>query len=315
MTETGRAWGGDGALDWDVDGADWPHRANSRFVEAGGLRWHLQDFLGPEGSDAAAPVLLLHGTGSSTHSWRALAPRLALRRRVIAPDLPGHGFSPAAGSYPVSPSGMARAVAALMAGLGVRPWQVVGHSAGAAIAVRLALDGGLDADGTPGGIVSVNGALVPIAGFAWAWFSPAAKLFAAAPLVPRLFAWRARDPAVVDRLLDGTGSAVDPLDRQLYRRLVRNPAHVAGALQMMAQWDLETLRRDLPGLQRRDRRPAPVKLHLIVGEGDRLVPPHQVREVRELVPSATCQVLPGLGHLAHEEAPQAVLDAIDACGG
>lgn len=310
-----RSHGDRDALDWAVDGADWPHRARSRFVDAAGLRWHVQDFPGPAGADPAAPVLLLHGTGSSAHSWRALAPLIARRRRVIAPDLPGHGFTSPAGRHPVSPAGMAQAVAALATALGVRPWQVVGHSAGAAIAVRLALDGGLDAQATAGGLVSLNGALVPLSGFAWTWFSPAAKLFAAAPVVPRLFAWRARDPAVVDRLLDGTGSRVEPVDRSIYRRLVRSPAHVAGALQMMAQWDLETLRRDLPGLQRPDRRPPPPRLHLVVGDRDRLVPPHLARQVQVLVPSASCTVLPGLGHLAHEEAPDAVLAAIDAAAG
>jgi magnesium chelatase accessory protein len=31
-----------GRLDWDIDGRDWPNRALSRFVRAGGLRWHVQ---------------------------------------------------------------------------------------------------------------------------------------------------------------------------------------------------------------------------------------------------------------------------------
>ena len=62
-------------LDWATDGADWPNREASRFVEAAGLRWHVQVM-------GAGPVLLLlHGTGASTHSWRDVMPKLAAIHR------------------------------------------------------------------------------------------------------------------------------------------------------------------------------------------------------------------------------------------
>lgn len=78
-------------LDWQRDGPQWPHHQRSRFVQDGGLHWHVQTFDGP---DPQAPwVLLLHGTGASTHSWRDLAPLLARRLRVLALDLPGHAFT------------------------------------------------------------------------------------------------------------------------------------------------------------------------------------------------------------------------------
>ena len=79
---------------WEREGRDWPNRTYSRFVQAARLRWHVQ-LMG----DGPA-LLLLHGTGAATHSWRALAPLLAERFTVVAPDLPGHGFTqgrPAAG--------------------------------------------------------------------------------------------------------------------------------------------------------------------------------------------------------------------------
>jgi len=76
-----------GKLVWERDGRDWPNRDASRFVRAGGLRWHVQ-------KTGTGPVLLLvHGTGAATHSWRELAPLLARRFTVIAPDLPGPGFT------------------------------------------------------------------------------------------------------------------------------------------------------------------------------------------------------------------------------
>ena len=74
---------------WAVDGRDWPNRAQSRFVTAGRLRWHVQVF----GAEEAPMLLLLHGTGAATHSWRAVAPLLAADFRVVAIDLPGHGFT------------------------------------------------------------------------------------------------------------------------------------------------------------------------------------------------------------------------------
>ena len=82
--------------DWDRDGRDWPHRAASRFVDAAGLRWHLQEFGAPQ----APGLLLLHGTGAATHSWRGLAPLLAERdSRGRDPE----GIIPLAGSRGSAP--------------------------------------------------------------------------------------------------------------------------------------------------------------------------------------------------------------------
>ena len=98
-----------GSLQWDTDGRDWPNRQTSRFVDAGGLRWHVQ--CAGEGPVA----LLLHGTGASTHSWRGVLPLLAEHYTVVAPDLPGHGFSGAGADDCYSLPGMAGAVASLLA--------------------------------------------------------------------------------------------------------------------------------------------------------------------------------------------------------
>ncbi|HSM23116.1 MAG TPA: alpha/beta fold hydrolase BchO, partial [Rubrivivax sp.] len=237
--------------------------------------------------------------GASTHSWRELAPLLAQQAGVIAVDLPGHGFSgPAArgthGDGATLP-GMARGVRALLAAIGATPDWLVGHSAGAAIATRMALD---DATGLRG-IVSLNGALLPLHGLAGRFFSPMAKLLALNPLVPRFFAWRAADAAAVRRLIDSTGSKLDAEGETLYRRLVSDPDHVAGALEMMAGWDLDALQAVLPMLT--------VPLHQVVAEGDATVPPRDAQRVQRLLPAAAAGSLislAGLGHLAHEEQPQ-----------
>lgn len=269
-------------LDWDRDGQDWPLREASRFMEAGGTRWHVQ-VLGK-----GPPLLLLHGTGAATHSWRHLAPRLAATYRVVMPDLPGHGFS---GDLPGrhSLTGMAGAIASLLRVLEVEPVSIVGHSAGAAIAVRMTLDGGAK----PSSLVSLAGALLPWRGLPALMFAPLAKLLVANSFLPRFFAGRASDPAVLSRLIESTGSALDPQGAALYGRLASNPAHVAGALAMMADWDLRRLERDLPGLR--------VPLLAIHGGRDRMVTEKEFREIAAVVRRIEPVTLPALGHLAHEE--------------
>jgi magnesium chelatase accessory protein len=279
-------------LDWQRDGGDWPNRAASRFVTAGGVRWHVQQF------GAGETLVLVHGTGASTHSWRSLAAPLAAHYALLTLDLPGHGFTSALPNGAQTLPGMGAALSALFGELGVKPAVAVGHSAGAAILARMALDGAI----APRALVSLNGALLPWRGLPAALFSPLARLMAANSLVPRLFAWRAGDGAAVERLIESTGSRLDPRGVELYARLTRNPAHVAGALAMMANWDLGPLERDLPRLK--------VPLLQIIGGNDRTVPPSEAERVRRLLPSARIVSLPGLGHLAHEEDAARVAEAI-----
>ncbi len=277
-------------LDWQIDGADWPHRERSRFVEAAGLRWHVQHWPAPR--PQAPALLLLHGAGASTHSFRSLAPLLAQRFELAAVDLPGHGFSGPAPAGQASMHGMAAATLALLKALALEPAALIGHSAGAAVAARMALSLGPRAPV----LLGINAALLPLRGLAGLVFSPAAKLLTFNPLVPHFFAWRAADRIVLDRLLASTGSKVDDDGRRLYGRLVANPGHVAGTLAMMALWDLPALAAELPRLR--------TPLHLLVGERDGTIPPADAARVQALVAGCTRTLLPGLGHLAHEEEPQ-----------
>jgi magnesium chelatase accessory protein len=264
-------------------------------VDVDGLRWHVQVM-------GHGPVaLLVHGTGAASHSWRALAPLLARRFTVVAPDLPGHGFTDPLPPAGVSLPGFAHALAGLVRKLALPPAVVVGHSAGAAVLARMCVDGAI----TPRVLVSLNGALLPPRGWAGLIFLPAARLLALNPLVPHLFSWRAGDPRAVARLIDSTGSTLDAEGAALYARLIASPQHVAGTLAMMARWDLRPLVADLPRL-------APA-LTLVVGEADRTVAPREARLVQQRLASARIVSLPSLGHLAHEEAPQQVADVVMDC--
>lgn len=280
-------------------------------VEAGGLRWQLQRWTAAAAPADPHPVLLLHGTGASSHSWAGLAPLLAGQGELLVVDLPGHARSGPLPAGRRSLPGMAAATADLLRTLGVRPRAVLGHSAGAAVMLRMALDGQLDGplkgppegrlDGPPGSctLIGLNAALQPFDGWAGFLFPPLARLLSMNPLVPRLAAWRARDERVVRRLIEATGSTLGPEAIARYAQLMRNPRHVAGALAMTAHWDLHSLQRDL-------RRRLAQPLHLLAGQSDGTVPPRQAERLAAALPQVMLQVLPGLGHLAHEEAPQAV---------
>ncbi len=283
----------DDRLDWQRDGRDWPNRDYSRFVTAGGLTWHVQS-----AGDGPA-LLLIHGTGSSTHSWRRLFPLLAERFSVLAIDLPGHGFTTAPAAHRLSLSGMAGAVANLLATLKMTPDVAVGHSAGAAILARLCLDRAIN----PKFIVSLNGAFLPFGGIAGKVFSPLAKVLATTSLAPNIFAARASNRAVIDRLIGETGSVIEDEDAACYWRLARSPGHVAAALAMMANWDLSTLLTEM--------RLLPVPLDLVVGERDKTVLPSVAARVKKEAPEARIVTLPGLGHLAHEESPGLIFSHIE----
>ncbi len=278
-------------LDFAVAGADWPNRDASRFVSAGGQRWHVQMM-------GQGPILLLiHGTAASTHSWRDLMAPLARHFTVVAPDLPSHGFTSAPPNRQLSLAGMASLLTGLLAALGVKPMLAVGHSAGAAVLVRMTIDGQI----APAGLVSINGALLPFPGIAGHIFPAMAKLIYLNPLTPRLFS-SAATPAKVARLIEDTGSRIDARGLDLYARLMAHPRHVAGALGMMANWDLHGLERDLPKLR------AP--LLVIAGECDRAVPPLEALKLKRMVPDSDVRIIPRLGHLAHEEQPDAILAEI-----
>ncbi len=275
---------------WETDGRDWPNRTASRFVVASGFRWHVQ--IAGDG-----PVLLLlHGTGAATHSWRDMLAPLAERFTVIAADLPGQGFT---ARGPTSLPDMARAIAALLDEVGLQPPMIVGHSAGAAIGLRMVLDKHV----APAAFVGLSAALLPFPGLASKLFPTLAKLLFVNPFVPHIFARIARGRGEVGRFLArSTGSTIDVAGVDGYARLFCKPGHIAGTVAMMANWDLDPLAHDLPTLA--------TPLLLIHGEADAAIPIATAHEAAALVPGARLEALAALGHLAHEEAPERVVALI-----
>ena len=271
---------------------DWPLRESSRMVEAAGTRWHVQRVgTGPK-------LLLIHGTAASTHSWRELVPRLAGDYDVLAADLPGHGFSARLPDGSMTLPALAEGLADLLSALDYSPDYVVGHSAGAALALRMVLDAAIE----PRVVVGINAALLPFGGPLRRLFAPMARMFANTHLMPALVARRAGDVRAVQRVLAGTGSELDAEGTSMYQRLLKRESHVAAVLAMMASWELAPLLDDLGRLR--------TPLHLVTSSGDRAVAPSQADTVAAMVPDATITKLDGPGHLAHEEQPEQFADVI-----
>ncbi len=284
------------ALDWQREGRIWPHREASRFIRLGSVNWHVQQM----GSSGLPKLLLLHGTGASVHSWRHIMPALAEKFDVLAPDLPRHAFT--AGHPPEATSlpRMAREIAQLIEHLDFQPTAIIGHSAGAALALQLALDHRF-----AGPVIGLNSALRPFPGIAAQLFPAVAKLLFVNPLVPRLFSGAASLSGDTHRFLKkATGSHVDADGLACYEALFTNSRHTKGALAMMANWDLPTLQTRMKEVGN------PVLL--IHSDRDAAIPLDWAREAQSWLDDARLEVLEGLGHLAHEEAPQRTLAHICA---
>jgi magnesium chelatase accessory protein len=275
-------------MDWTRHKDDWPHAKTSRFILSKPHKWHVQE------AGSGPLLLLLHGAGGSTQSYRHLIPLLTPDYRVIAIDLPGQGFTRLGAQARCGLETMAEDIAALCAQESWHPKAIVGHSAGAAVAFDLASR--LPAPAAH--VIGINAALSHFKGVAGVLFPLMAKTLALMPGVAELFTASNGNPKSVQRLIDGTGSKLPPQDLRHYGALVNDRGHVNATLQMMAQWDLGDLLARLPKSNLRGL--------LITGSNDRAVPAITSRNIAAKMANIDYAEVPDTGHLAHEEAPEAV---------
>ncbi len=124
-------------VDWEKNRTAVFHNDRSRFTTVDGVRVHYQD-----AGDLKAPTLvLIHGFASSTLVWSKVLLELAAAGfRVIAPDLPGYGYSGKPRRHEYTIGSQARMVVGLLDELGIDSATIIGSSYGAAVAASVALD-------------------------------------------------------------------------------------------------------------------------------------------------------------------------------
>ena len=261
-------------------------RAPSTFVAAAGLRIHVRD-TGPRGAPA---VVLLHGFGSSLHTWEAWAQDLQRDHRVIRLDLPGAGLTGADPGGDYSDRRGVEVIAALMDTLDVPRATVVGHSMGGRLAWHLAA--ALPSRVERLVLLAPDGFPIPGTDYARASGQPAhVPLVARAMQVvlPRAVLRMNLAPAFGDR------SALTDALVDRYYDLIRAPT-VRSA--MVAR--LQQAQRDDPVPELR-RIEAPTLL--VWGAADAMIPASNATDYLGCLPHARLVVLPGVGHIPQEEVP------------
>lgn len=124
-------------VEWEKNREIIFHADCSRFVEVEGVPIHYQ-----EAGDSSAPTMvLIHGFASFSLVWsKVLLPLADAGFRVIAPDLPGYGFSGKPRHLDYTIASQAAMVAGLLNQLGIERIVLVGSSYGGAVAATIALD-------------------------------------------------------------------------------------------------------------------------------------------------------------------------------
>jgi len=274
--------------------------ADGRFITVSGLQTYVRE----SGDPAGVPVLLLHGWGASTFSWRDTLPALAdAGYRVIAFDRPPYGLSAKTGAnLPLTAAAQADFTVALMDELGLDRDVLVGHSLG-------------------GGVIAYMGANYPERVLALAFVSSAVPISGDAAdgggMLPPLVT-SALEFAPINRwarILVRTFVQPDAF-AQLQRTAYYDPESVTPELVAgysmplkVADWDLALLTiltgRGVGGspLTPEQIRGISVPTALLWGANDTWVPIAGGERLRELLPDAAWYTYPETGHLPMEEHP------------
>jgi len=269
-----------------------------RFVDIGGARIHAWE----EG--AGTPVVLLHGASGNLRDWTwARGPEIARTRRAIAMDRPGMGYSDRVGPMGGDPAVQARALMAAARAMGIERPILVGHSWGAAVALAWAIADPKNV----AGIVTVSGTIMP-------WSKQpilAERLGLDALLVGAYFnyvrATAARDG--VRRFVTRIFRPQTPPDG--YTDYVGGPLALRPQSLAANKEDVRSLNAALRRMQT-SYGALDMPIEVISGTEDFIIEPDRqpipfTRQVR----TARLTLLDGVGHMAHQVAPDALHDALD----
>jgi len=243
------------------------------------------------------PLVLIHGLATTGSIWRHAAPLLARRRRVVTLDVPGFGSSRPVGRGFDIGAVAARVAAELHAARIAEPYDLVGHSMGAAVALTLAAQ-------EPGAVRRL--VLVSPAGLRPMPFVAAAVLGLVAEVyVPlrRRAAPLAGSSLGRRTLMSGGVADGGRLEADVVRELVgasRGARRIGPALTAVASADLREQLADLP-----------LPVGAVWGREDRVIPPGGARTLQRLRPDAVCEVIDGAGHISMVEQPEAFVAALE----
>jgi pimeloyl-ACP methyl ester carboxylesterase len=250
------------------------------------MQVHLRDE-GPR--DDPLPIVLLHGTSASLHTWDGWADGLKASRRVIRMDLPAFGLTGPFPDHDYRIAHYSQFVHALLDQLGVARFVLVGNSFGGQIALQVTLDRPtrvdrlvlVDASGYP-----LAPASVPL-GFRLARL-PLINLMPRVALPRRIVENSIRDvygdPARVTQQL---------IDR--YYELTLREGNRAALTARLDQVDSESMTERTPQIK--------VPTLILWGGRDRLIPPDAARRFNRDIAGSQLVMFDDLGHVPHEEDP------------
>lgn len=247
-----------------------------------------------------SPVLLVHGTPSWSLEWRGVVTALARKHRVIAPDNLGFGLSDKPADAAYTPADHARRLIALVDALDLSDVTLVVHDFGVPIGMPLAVE---RADRVKR-IVVLNG---------WMWSQEGEASVARIDRVvrSRFGRWLYLDYNVSPKvLLPGAFGDRRRLSAALHRQYLAPFARREDRTALLAMAE------GLYGANAHQERLWAARARMPVtdivwGSADPAFGATFLKRWREAFPAATVTELAGIGHFVAEEAPEAVVKAID----
>lgn len=264
--------------------------APSTFVDVNGLRVHLRDE-GPR--DDTVPVVLLHGTSASLHTWDGWAAELAKTRRVIRFDMPGFGLTGPAADNDYRLEAYVELVRAVLDRMGVRTCVLGGNSLGGRVAWGVAV-------AHPDRVQKLI--LVDAGGYRFNGSLPIGFRVAEIPVLNRIMEVTLPrfmvESSVRNVYGDPSRVTADLVDR--YYDLTLRAGNRAALRERFAQQDLAS---DFSAQIRTIRQPTLI----LWGGQDRLLVPADAERFHRDIPGSRLVMFAALGHVPQEEDPAATL--------
>ncbi len=261
---------------------------------------HWEEIAPPPRSDErggrARPLVLLHGLSDSGRTWNRVADRLASHRRVIMPDLPGHGRSSRPDvSYDVA--FYAKTMAAFVNALDLEDFDLAGHSLGGGVAQRMLLE--------PMGNVH-RLALVASGGLGRevAWFLRVAAVTGALEKIGQPFMRRGTGLGM--RILGGDFGE----DDRHHLGTLNERAGSARALSRTLGSSVSLRGQRQTFLERAHELDELPPMAIFWGERDAIIPVKHARHVAEHLEGVTIRRFERAGHYPHREAPHEFVPAL-----